>query len=278
MTGTCHRCGAELVEGARFCTDCGARVAPDGQAATTPPGAGVTGPEGVTARLVECPECGASNAASRPLCARCQAPLRDEVPGGDALPDTVAVTPSPLATGVRYRDANPYVLSLVLLAGLVIAGALLALVTSRVTASNSTGADGVEVVAATASSALEDFEAARAIDGDPATAWTESAAGPGVGEYLELRLAEVVDVMRVVIWNGDQRDETSYADNGRVASLRIEAADRQFRVNLLDVTGPQAIDLPAPLTTDRVRLIIETAVAGERYTDLAISEVVVEAG
>ena len=58
------------------------------------------------------------------------------------------------------------------------------------------------------------------------------------------------------------------------AGIRIEVGGRQFRVDLLDIDGPQAVDLPDGVVDDRVRLVVE-AVVGEQ-PELAISEVVVE--
>lgn len=275
MTATCQRCEADTQPDARFCTQCGARVAPYDDADSSGADRTTSPPDGIPL-LVECDACGASNAASRPLCARCEAPLRDEVPGGNALPADTRSQSGRAAASPRGSEASPVLLSLVVLTGLVIAGALLSLVTSRVTADAPVVPAGLTVAAATASSALPDFEAARAIDSDPSTAWTESAPGPGEEEQLELRMGEEVDIARVLIWNGDQADETSFAENGRVSVLRIEAAGRQFRVTLLDVAGPQAIDLPEVLRTDRIVLVMEEVIAGDRYNDLAISEVVIE--
>lgn len=267
---TCDRCGAALLDRARFCTRCGTPVADPPQA--TPPAAAVN------TRLVECDECGAGNAASRPICARCGAPLSDEVPGGDALPESAYTTTDVPGDGPR-RDSPGMVLGLVILAALVTAGVLLSLVTSRFT---DTATDvvptGVALQAASASSSLEDHPASRAIDGDPSTAWTEAAQGPGVEEWIEVAMASDVAVHRVLVWNGDQGSEQRFADNGRAAAVRIDVGERQFRVNLQDVMGPQAVDLPEPVTADRLRIVVTEAIPGERYADLAISEVVVEAG
>ncbi|CAN5648707.1 hypothetical protein BH24ACT15_BH24ACT15_07090 [soil metagenome] len=271
----CRHCDAGLLPGARFCVNCGTSTAPVAEAA--PPESRSV----LKARLVECDDCGAGNAASRPLCARCGAPLRDEIPGGDALPDSAhdhgglqAATSGSSAA----RDVPTVLLSLVILAGLVTAGVLLSLLSSRVGASESpTVPTGVSLQAASASTALDGHPASHAIDGDPATSWTEAAQGPGQEEWLEVTMAADVSVQRVLIWDGDQRSDRQFRENGRAKAVRIEVADRQFRVRLQDLKGPQAIDLPEPVVADRVRVVVEDAIAGSRYTDLAISEIVVEA-
>lgn len=268
--GGCARCGTIPPPGARFCTGCGVALG-------TRPAAAVPGVHDDPAALqllVECDACGAGNAASRALCARCGAPMRDEIPGGDALPDAVAPSHDALPPGVR-GEGPTLLLALVILAGLITAGVLLALVTSRVTTPDATVPTGLALQSAVASSSLDDHPPSLVIDGDPATAWTEGTPGAGEGEWVEVALADASPISQVLIWNGDQATDSRFDQNGRAASVRIELGDRQFRVALRDIPGPQAIDLPTPVTASRVRVVVEEAVAGSRYTDLAISEIVV---
>lgn len=270
--GGCARCGTIPPRGARFCTGCGAPlgVRPAAVVSATP-----SDPAHVQ-RLVECDACGAGNAASRALCARCGAPMRDEIPGGDALPDDVAPPIDALPPMVRGEGPS-LLLALVILAGLITAGVLLALVTSRVTTPDATTVPtGVALQSAVASSSLDDHPASLVIDGDPATAWTEAAQGAGEEEWIEVAMAEATPIRRVLIWNGDQGTDGRFTQNGRAVSVRIEIGDRQFRVALRDITGPQAIDLPGPVTASRLRVVVEEGIPGTRYTDLAISEIVVE--
>ncbi|MGI9018391.1 MAG: NADase-type glycan-binding domain-containing protein [Euzebya sp.] len=278
---TCASCAKALLKDARYCTHCGVAVprrrqdAAVGQDADDLPG---DLSSDRASRLVECDSCGAGNAVSRPLCARCGTPMREEIPGGDALPQTTHDLRQPSPASPAGRDMPPVMLALVIIAGLVTAGVLLALVTSRVTADdNPSMSTGVALQAASASTALDGHPASLAIDGDSATAWTEAAEGTGDEEWIEVTMAAEVAVRRVLIWSGDQRDQVRFEENGHASAIRIEIADRQFRVRLQNVLGPQAIDLPEAVMADRLRIVVERAVAGVRYNDLAISEVVVEA-
>lgn len=277
----CVRCGADLAPGARFCTGCGLRAAEE-VPSPAPHATGVAAGGGVAARppaaqLVECEACGAGNAASRPLCARCGAPLREEVPGGDALPEVLA----PTADGGdqppgRYREGPSLLLALVVLAGLFSAGVLLALVTARVAADDVAPPEGIPARSAAASGSQQDRPPSAAIDSDPTTAWVlDPPAGGGEG-WLEVLLERESAVTGLLVWNGDQADERRFGDGGRASLVRIEVGDRSFRVALRDLTGPQAVDLPEAVTADRVRIVIEEAVPGRRGAPPAISEVLVE--
>jgi hypothetical protein len=114
------------------------------------------------------------------------------------------------------------------------------------------------------------YEAANVLDGDDETAWSEGVSGDGVGEWIELELNGAGEVSRLVIWNGYQKGE-QFEDNARVDRVRIELGDRRFDADLLDVRGPQAVDLPQTVRTDRVRLTIMSVHEGRRYADAALS-------
>lgn len=268
---TCRSCGLALTAGARFCTECGTPVRAPARRSAPPDRQQPT-------RLVECDACGAGNAASRPLCARCGTPLHDEIPGGDALPE-VAVPAQPEVRARRSRpsDSPSVLLSLVVLAGLITAGVLLSLVTSRVTTPEVTAIRaGVDLRAASASTARDGHPASLVMDGDPATAWIADLQVGGPEQWIELRLAQLVDVDRIVLWNGDQGSEIRWTEHGWASGIRIEVDDRQFRVQLDHALGSQAIDLPGAVTADRLRIVVEAATPGTRHQDVAISEIAVE--
>jgi hypothetical protein len=266
--GACRSCGEALVDGARYCTGCGAPTSPRERAVRGAPPA-------PSPRLVECDACGAGNAASRLLCARCAAPLRDEVVGGTALPEPVAAD---RAGAAARRDVPSLALALVLLAALVTAGVLLSLVTARFRSADGTGVPpGVPLEAASASSALAGHAADRVADGDPRTAWTEAAPGTGEGQWVQVTTGGEVLVGEVVVYAGDQADAATWAAGGRPSLVRVEVGDRQFRVRLRPVLGPQPVSLPDPVRADRVRLVVEEVRGGADREHLAISEVVLVA-
>jgi hypothetical protein len=135
----------------------------------------------------------------------------------------------------------------------------------------------LETASIRASSTLEaagatSYDAANMLDGDPETAWNEGRRGDGTGEWVEITLAGAATVQRLQIWNGHQKEDL-FAHNGRVRMLLIDAGERTFLVELLDVAGPQVVELAEPVRTTTVRLTVDSVYPGERYPELAISEV-----
>lgn len=267
---TCPRCAAGNPADARFCTHCGLRLddsdvgSDDGEAAPDTP---LPDP-----LLVECPVCGATNAASRGTCGRCRAELRVGAAGSAVPPAPAPPDAADLPAG---RETPTWLLLVVVLAGLIVAGVLLALVMARVREVPPVAPDTerLELARATASSTLRGSDPAALIDGDPGTAWTEGDPGEGVGQSVTIELATTARVHRIVIANGDQSAPERFYDNSRVARLRIEAGGRAFQVDLQDLLGLQAVDLPAPVTTSSLRLVIEEVHPGLRDPDTALSEV-----
>lgn len=135
----------------------------------------------------------------------------------------------------------------------------------------------IEVAAVAASSSLEPegattYDAANLIDGDPTTAWNEGEPGDGEGQWVDLVLERPSIVTGVLLWNGYQSGDF-YAQHNRVRRVQLVLGDdRTFAVQLLDRRGPQAINLPEPVTTSRIRLEIAGTFPGSIYNDAALSE------
>lgn len=291
---TCPRCQAPAADGTKFCTTCGSPLDGVAPAIATTRTAADPPPPRPQARsaaasppleLVACPTCGASNAASRVRCGRCQAELaggraplvgRGDVFGADGDHDQLV-------------DREPRVLRLLvvvtLLAAVAVAAVVIALLGARgmgwfapsQAVAPVPGGTRLEIVDVTSSSELAGQTrtfgpADNLVDDDPETAWVEGVAGLGIGEWVELQLAEPALLRRLVVWNGYQRGEL-FAVSNRVTDIRIDIGERTFRGELLDTSGPQAIDLPEPVRGDRVRLTVEGVHRGERGTDTAISEI-----
>jgi hypothetical protein len=131
---------------------------------------------------------------------------------------------------------------------------------------------GVRASSSLPASGVASYGPSNIVDENPETAWNEAASGPGPGEWIELRLAEPATVTRLLVWNGYQKG-AQFVENSRLRTVSLAVGPRTFTVDLLDVEGPQAVDLPEPVRAERVRLTVERVYPGSRYPDAAVSEV-----
>lgn len=278
-------CAASRAAGRNFCTVCGRDLRGERVVVTARK---YRAPE-PDPRLVACRNCGAGNAASRVRCGRCGRTLAEEVQVPPPPPADVAPGRADGLQGFRTlpppERAGP---SAALFVAVIVAALVTLGVVGTILSARGVGIFGnddpdpedlvaLPVVRAETSSVLEPGGAAsygpdNLVDGDPSTSWQEGASGDGNEEWVELILDTPAEVSRLLIWNGHQKG-TRFADHNRVSQVRIEVAGRELVADLLDIEGPQAVDLPEPLTTDRVRVVILAVHRGLRYSDTAISEI-----
>ncbi len=273
---SCPSCGAPDA-GASFCSVCGSdnRNEPGHVATRTHPETQAPAP-----RLVACPSCGAPNAASRELCGRCRSDLHGEpgsAPPNGSGPSRGAADDSP-ADG----PSSVLVLATVVaaLAGIAVLVAILSARGIGPLAAESADVLGdaeiaeiSEIQASSQRRPSEDlsYEAVHVLDGDPSTAWVAEDGGE---PWIELELAASAEVTGLILWNGNQADD-AFARHDRIAELRIETDDRSFAVDLLDARGPLAVDLPEPVETAQVRLVVEEVFRGDEVAGPALSRVLV---
>ena len=266
------------------------------------PGSGVSG-QG-DEQLRDCPACGSPNSPRRYLCGRCGADL--ETGEGSAVAEVV---PNP-TSGARVRHAGTTdqlegrgadrrwkLAAAVVAVGLVVGGGLGAMILlgigpfasdegttaaapvfDRASYPDQPTALAVSTVAASTSQAAstDELDASQLLDGDLTTAWnSRGEVNPdGVGEIVEVEFADPVWLSTVIFANGDQEDDQSFVANARAKRIRVELdGGSTFIANLLDEPGEQAVRLPTPRFTTRVRFEILEVYPGDTYDDLALSEV-----
>ena len=239
-----------------------------------------------------CPSCGAANSPRRELCGRCGVDLETGVspprPSGDEPP-----AEGPGRAEPERRRLSPWlvVAGLVLVAAAVLGGLTLAGLGPLADVGSAPQAtfdseiyddqpapltlSDVATSSALSPSGGERYDASQLVDDDLTTAWNSDGAQgeDGVGETIDLFLAEPAWVQRVVVDNGFQRDATTYADNARIRRglLRLDG-EEEVSIRLEDLgLQRQAIELPEPVLTTTMHLEITEAFAGDTYPDLAVA-------
>jgi Nicotine adenine dinucleotide glycohydrolase (NADase) len=135
-------------------------------------------------------------------------------------------------------------------------------------------------VTATASSTLSDnrFVVTNTLDGDRTTCWQSAGdqLESNVGVQLTYQFPEPVRIARITLVNGWARSPADFQNNQRVAraSVNTDAGTTIWRVR--DTAEPQTLELD-PEPTSLVTLVIQEVYPGERFRDLAVTEVAFEA-
>lgn len=241
-----------------------------------------------------CPSCGAPNSPRRELCGRCGADLDTGASPPRLTDDDVPDAPKPPTSPTHGpRRLSPWaVAGGALVAVAAVVGALtlagfgpLAGEPSlpEATFTQEVYGDDLDTLVlsdiATSStlppSGGESYDATQMADDDPETAWNSdgSQAEDGVGETIDLFLAEPAWVQRLVISNGHQRDSESYADNARIRRAELRLDGREVLTVRFEDLGlqRQAVELPEPMLTTTVRLRVTEVFPGDTYPDLAVS-------
>ena len=137
------------------------------------------------------------------------------------------------------------------------------------------------------------------LDGDPATAWVEGVDGLGVGQELRFAFGEPRSVEGFLVWPGYGKSGAVYTGNATTHEVTVTVGEPQ-RLTLRQpvvmnesegATGPGGregmtcghVDRPggraaqvvlwdSVRNADAATLRVEAVLAGEKWTDLAISE------
>lgn len=116
--------------------------------------------------------------------------------------------------------------------------------------------------------------ASLAVDGNPATCWSEGVSGLGIGENIVIHFNGTYKVSGLNIWIGHQKSESLFYQNARPTRIRIEGADGSGEVHSLrDTFGAQRVEFKQPITTDRIKIVVDQVLPGNKYADTCIAEV-----
>lgn len=111
------------------------------------------------------------------------------------------------------------------------------------------------------------------------TAWVEGKADEGIGAFIQYNF-NMVPTLRpteIQIYNGYQKNEKTWIENGRVKTLKLYINDTAIaNLALSDTLAKQVFKIEA----DRIPVIrtlkfeIVDVFSGSKYTDIAISELI----
>jgi hypothetical protein len=112
--------------------------------------------------------------------------------------------------------------------------------------------------------------------GDSSVAWVEGVSGYGIGEWITVEFDGRRSVRSVLIDNGYQKNSDIYYKNGRVKRVRLVfSAGESIVRELDDKFGTQSITLDRPINAHWVQVVIEDVYRGSKYSDTAISKLLV---
>lgn len=97
-----------------------------------------------------------------------------------------------------------------------------------------------------------------------------------MGEWITVEFEGMRTVRSIVVRNGYQKSSDIFGKNNRVRHLRaVFSQGETQRLTLQDRSGSESLMLPKPVKAYWVKFIIDEVWAGNKYTDTAITKLVV---
>jgi hypothetical protein len=122
------------------------------------------------------------------------------------------------------------------------------------------------------------YQSWMATDGALETSWVEGVAGPGIGEWIELRFPATIEVHSIRMDVGYDRDADIFAKNNRIKKVTLIFSNgEEVELGFADARGMQTIPLvraPGPnIETTYVKAVIEEVFPGSKYDDTCLAEI-----
>jgi hypothetical protein len=113
-------------------------------------------------------------------------------------------------------------------------------------------------------------------EGPQSAAWVEGQAGQGIGEWIAIEFDGMRTVRSIVVRNGYQKSTDIFHKNNRVRQLRAVFSQGETQTLIVpDRFGSELLTLPKPIRAYWVKFIIDDVWAGNKYTDTAITKLLV---
>ena len=121
------------------------------------------------------------------------------------------------------------------------------------------------------------YSAYNVIDNNLSTAWVEGVSGNGEGQWIRLSTYDgsVRGICRIDIYGGYQKSEDIYNKNGKPTAVTVELDDGSYMSVSLNYNASHVatIDFGDIYYTSTITIYINSATAGTKYNDTAISEI-----
>lgn len=112
--------------------------------------------------------------------------------------------------------------------------------------------------------------------GPESVAWVEGRSGQGVGEWITVEFDDMRSVTSILMRNGYQKNFDIFQKNSRVRQLRVQFSGGQsIMLSPQDQFNAQLFKLDQPVKAHWVKFTIDAVYAGNKYTDTAISKLIV---
>ena len=113
----------------------------------------------------------------------------------------------------------------------------------------------------------------RISDGSLTKAWVEGASGVGIGESVTFKFDDEYRVEGMNINAGYQKTKSLYKKNARPKKIRVIFSDGTSEDFVLkDRYGKQMIEFSQPVDTEEITVEIKSVYRGSKYEDTVISE------
>ena len=113
-------------------------------------------------------------------------------------------------------------------------------------------------------------------EGPKSAAWVEGRVGQGIGEWIAIEFDGLRTVRSIVVRNGYQKSNDIFHKNNRVRQLRAVFSQGETQTLIVpDRFGSELLTLPKPVRAYWVKFIIDDVWAGNKYTDTAITKLLV---
>ena len=120
------------------------------------------------------------------------------------------------------------------------------------------------------------YGAANLFDASTGTAWVEGASGNGIGEWITIEFEMQRRVKSIHVQNGYQKSPDIFAKNNRVRQLRVLFSGGESQIFILeDRLSAQLLTLRPAVSAHWMQFIIDDVWAGNKYTDTAITKLLV---